>query len=325
MKLNRLFSVAPMMGWTDRHDRYFLRLISPHALLYTEMITAAALIYGDYERFLKHHPAEYPLALQLGGNDPSMLGKGAKYGENFGFSEINLNVGCPSDRVKAGKFGACLMLEPSLVKECVASMVTAVKVPVSVKCRIGVDLEDSYDALANFISEVHAAGCNIFIIHARKAWLKGLNPKQNREIPPLQYETVVRIKKDFPQLTIIMNGGINTLAAVEQHLQNVDGVMIGREAYHNPFFLSELEEKYFNQALPTRFEIINKFIPYIEEQLKNEIKLSSMTRHILGLFQGQKGAKVWRRTLSEKVSEQYFNINLIHEAVKKMRDLQNVL
>jgi tRNA-dihydrouridine synthase A len=297
---DRRISIAPMMDCTDRHYRYFLRLIAPHVLLYTEMVTTGALIHGDYQRFLAFHASEHPIALQLGGSHPDQLAQCAKMGEAFGYDEVNLNVGCPSDRVKSGRFGACLMLEPTVVADCVAAMCAAVKIPVTVKCRIGVDHHDSYEALSQFIQQIAEAGCQVFVIHARKAWLNGLSPKQNREIPPLCYDVVRQIKQDFPHLTIIVNGGIKTVAEVAEHLQQVDGVMIGREAYSNPYFLAEIEKQFFQtESIRSRQDVIEQFIPYIEEQLKNNIKLSSITRHILGLFQGQPGARSWRRYLSE--------------------------
>jgi tRNA-dihydrouridine synthase A len=316
--IDRRIAVAPMMDWTDRHDRYFLRLIAPHVLLYTEMITTGALIYGDYNRFLAFDELEHPVALQLGGSEPAALATCAKLGEDFGYDEINLNVGCPSDRVKSGRFGACLMLNPQLVAECVAAMKLVVKIPVTVKCRIGVDENDSYAELKHFIKTIAAAGCDVFIIHARKAWLNGLSPKQNREIPPLKYEVVREIKKDFPQLTIVVNGGIGELSQVEDHLQFVDGVMIGREAYTNPYFLAEIEKMIFSSDadIVTRHEVIAKLIPYLENQLEKKVKLSSMTRHILGLFQGEPGAKLWRRHLSENAWKNGVGIDVVETALE---------
>lgn len=307
MSLNRLISIAPMMDCTDRHDRYFLRLIAPHVLLYTEMLTTGALIYGDFKKFLAFDPLEHPVALQLGGSDPKQLAHCARLGESFGYDEINLNVGCPSDRVKSGKFGACLMLQPELVAECISAMAASVKIPVTVKCRIGVDEKDSYEELNHFIQLIAKAGCNVFIIHARKAWLNGLSPKENREIPPLKYDVVKQIKKDFPNLKIIINGGIKNLQTIDELLQHVDGVMIGREAYANPYFLASIEQKYFASEAHalTREEVIYKMIPYIENQLKNNIKLSSITRHILGLFHSQPGGRLWRRFLSENAHKLY--------------------
>lgn len=317
MLINRLFSVAPMMECTDRHDRYFLRLIAPEILLYTEMMTTGALIHGDYRRFLSFDALEHPLALQLGGSEPDKLAYCAKLGEDFGYDEINLNVGCPSDRVKAGRFGACLMLDPLLVAECVAAMCKAVSIPVTVKCRIGVDHQDSYESLHAFIETIAKAGCKVFIIHARKAWLQGLSPKQNREIPPLHYEFVHKIKQDFPHLTIILNGGIKTIAHIEAQVPFVDGIMIGREAYSNPYLLAAIHDKYYPEANKSlmRNEVIHRFIPYVEQQLKNNIKLSSMTRHILGLYQGQPGARKWRRYLSEHAYKPNKGTDVILEAM----------
>jgi tRNA-dihydrouridine synthase A len=249
-----------------------------------------------------------------------MLADCAKMGEDAGYQEINLNVGCPSHRVKSGNFGACLMLNPVLVAECVQEMASSIRIPVTVKCRIGVDHNDSYFFLSNFIHDIHQAGCDTFIIHARKAWLNGLSPKQNREIPPLQYEVVQQIKKDFPYLTIIINGGIKKLVDIHDQLKSVDGVMIGREAYANPYLLTEIEKNYFQQSyVPSRFEIIEQFLPYVEEQLKNQIQLSSITRHMLGIFQGEKGGKAWRRMLSGKKSNQ---IDTIIEALNHVKMLQ---
>jgi tRNA-dihydrouridine synthase A len=314
---NRLISIAPMMECTDRHDRFFLRLIAPQVLLYTEMITTAALIHGDYQRFLSFDPIEHPVALQLGGSEPVKLAYCAKLGADFGYDEINLNVGCPSNRVKSGRFGACLMLEPQLVAECVSAMCQVVKIPVTVKCRIGIDHEDSYESLSQFIATISSAGCQVFIIHARKAWLNGLSPKQNREIPPLRYDIVKKIKQDFPHLTIILNGGIKNLIDINEHLSDVDGIMIGREAYSNPYLLADIHKKYFSsEDLLSRQEILEKFIPYIEHQLKNNVKLSSITRHILGLFQSQKGGRMWRRYLSENAYKQGAGINIIREALE---------
>lgn len=299
MPINRLISIAPMMNCTDRHDRYFLRLISPNVLLYSEMITANALLFGDRNRFLEFHPSEHPVALQLGGNEPEKLGAAAKLGEEAGYDEINLNVGCPSDRVRSGQFGACLMLSPNVVAECVQAMRENVKVPVTIKCRIGVDDQDSYDQLTQFVAINAKAGCEIFIIHARKAWLKGLSPKENREIPPLRYEVVKNLKKDFPNLTFILNGGIKSLKDIKENLTDVDGVMIGRESYSNPYFLAEIEKEIFgNTHIADRHQIVENMIPYIEEQLKRKIKLSSITRHLLGLYHNQPGARAWRRFLS---------------------------
>lgn len=314
--MNRLISVAPMMDWTDRHDRYFLRLIAPHVLLYTEMVTTGALLHGDRNYFLQFDYSEHPLALQLGGSNPQQLASCAQFAEDWGYDEVNLNVGCPSDRVQSGQMGACLMLQPELVGDCVAAMRNAVSLPITVKCRIGVDNCDSYEALVHFIKTISQAGCNVFIIHARKAWLKGLSPKENREIPPLQYNVVRQIKADFPHLTIIINGGIKTLADIDYHLFSVDGVMIGREAYTNPYFLAQIEQKYFATSEHPRAQIIAKLLPYIEQQLQQKTKLSHITRHILGLFHGQKGANKWRRYLSEEAYKSNAGIEVIEAALR---------
>lgn len=313
-----IISVAPMMDWTDRHDRYFLRLIAPNVLLYTEMITAQALKHGDRERLLKFDPAEHPCALQLGGSDPLLLAQSAKMGEDFGYDEINLNVGCPSPRVSAGRFGACLMFEPNLVADCISAMQANVKVPVTVKCRIGVDDHDSYDALHHFIQLIRSAGCRTFIIHARKAWLKGLSPKENREIPPLHYDVVYKVKQDFPDLTIILNGGLKTTADIDVVLPQVDGVMIGRAAYHQPYLLAEIQSRYF-QTLPLmRHEVIQRMLPYIEAEIAAGTRLSSITRHILGLFQGQPKANTWRRYLSENSHLANAGVDCVKQALQLM-------
>ncbi len=289
-----------MMAWTDRHERYFLRLISPHAKLYTEMVTAAALLHGDAAALLAFDPSEQPLALQLGGSEPQQLAAAARLGAAAGYQEINLNVGCPSPRVSRGRFGACLMQEPQLVADCVAAMRAAVDVPVTVKCRLGVDELDSYAALVDFITTVQRGGCDTFIVHARKAWLQGLSPKQNRDVPPLDYARVYQLKQDFPQLTFIINGGIRTVAEVRTHLQQVDGVMLGREAYHNPWILAEIEAELFTDARElTRHAVLISFLPYIEAMLAAGIRLSAMSRHLLGLFQGLPGSRRWRRHISE--------------------------
>lgn len=300
--ISRAVSVAPMMGWTDRHARYFLRLISKHTLLYTEMVTTGALLHGEHARFLRYHPAEHPLALQLGGSDPQALAQCAAIAEVAGYDEVNLNVGCPSDRVKSGHFGACLMAQPELVADCVAAMSAATSVPVTVKCRVGIDEMESFQAFEHFISTVAAAGCNTFIVHARKAWLKGLSPKQNREIPPLKYEYVHRLKKERPDLTVVINGGIKTIESVQQQLEFVDGVMIGREAYHNPYLLASVDKDIYkdeNAVIKNREEIVLQLCDYIDAELAEGVPLHSISRHILGLFQGCRGAKAWRRYLSE--------------------------
>lgn len=316
----KIISVAPMMDWTDRHDRYFLRLIAPDILLYTEMITAHALHYGDVDHLLSYDQAEHPLALQLGGSDPVMLAEGAKKGEQYGYDEINLNVGCPSSRVSAGRFGACLMREPQLVAECIAAMRAAVSVPVSVKCRIGVDDHDSYEALHYFISTIATTGCNTFIIHARKAWLSGLSPKENREVPPLRYDIVRQLKADFPALTIILNGGIKSIAEMDEQLPYVDGIMIGRAAYSTPYFLADVQNKYYPQRkVRTREEAVQDLIPYIAKQLENKVRLSSISRHILGLYTGIRGAAAWRRYISENAHKPGAGVEIIEQALYNVR------
>ncbi len=294
-------SVAPMMDWTDRHCRYFLRLIAPNVRLYTEMVTCGALIHGDADRHLRFNTQEHPVALQLGGSDPSDMALCARMGEDYGYDEVNINCGCPSERVQKGAFGACLMAEPDLVARCVAEMRKSANIPVTVKCRIGIDELDSFEFLDTFVSKIVEAGCTTFIIHARKAWLKGLSPKQNREVPQLDYDRVKQVKEKYPQLEIILNGGIQTLAQTRDNLQDLDGVMIGREAYQNPYFLAEIEHGVFgNSDILSREEIARAMIPYIEQQQKDHgTPVKSITRHMLGLYHGQRGGKSWRRTLSE--------------------------
>lgn len=305
-----------MMDCTDRHDRYFLRLISPDALLYSEMITAKAIHYGDKQRLLGFNHAEHPVVLQLGGSEPDLLAEAAKIGEDFGYDEINLNVGCPSPRVSSGNFGACLMHEPELVARCVAAMSDNVSIPVTVKTRIGVDDKDSYEELCEFIDIVKESGCETFIMHARKAWLEGLSPKENREIPPLRYDVVARMKNDYPQLEIIVNGGIKTLADVKQHLAWADGVMIGREAYSNPYLLAELQAELFAQKdIPSRHEVVQKLLPYVQLQLEQGIKLSAITRHIVGLFQKVPGAAKWRRYISEHAHKSGAGVEVVEQAL----------
>jgi tRNA-dihydrouridine synthase A len=299
--LNRKLSVAPMLDWTDRYCRYFLRLISKHVVLYTEMVTTGAILHGDRARFLDFDPAEHPLALQLGGSNPGELAECARLGNLWGYDEINLNVGCPSDRVQSGRFGACLMMTPNLVGDCVKAMRDRVTIDISIKHRIGVDDRDSYEALCDFVGTVSEAGCSTFIVHARKAWLQGLSPKENREVPPLSYPTVHRLKRDFPQLEVIINGGITNLDQVSDQLERVDGVMIGREAYHNPWILAEADHLIFGQPRSplSRHQIVESLIPYVEHELAKGMPINRITRHILGLFQSQPGARKWRRVLSE--------------------------
>lgn len=321
--LNRKLSVAPMLDWTDRYCRYFLRLITRHTLLYTEMVTTGALLHGDQARHLDFDPVEHPVALQLGGSVPAELAACARLAEQWGYDEINLNVGCPSDRVQSGLFGACLMATPQIVAEGVAAMRGATRLPVTVKHRIGIDDLDSDAALVNFIETVAAAGCSTFIIHARKAWLNGLSPKENREIPPLRYDVVHQIKQAFPHLEIILNGGITTLDQVEEQLPSVDGVMIGREAYHNPWILAEADRRLFgdNHAIPSRHQIIQQLMPFARRQHALGVPINHISRHILGLFQGQPRARAWRRHISENAHHTRATPEVILEAAKYVPEL----
>jgi tRNA-dihydrouridine synthase A len=315
--LQRRVCVAPMMGWTDRHCRYFLRLISRHALLYTEMLTTVAVLRGDRQRLLQFHPAERPLAIQLGGSEPADLARCAEIAEAWGYDEVNLNVGCPSERVRDGRFGACLMAEPELVADCVRAMAEAVSIPVTVKTRIGIDERDSYEDLVRFVTQVAEAGCKVWIIHARKAWLQGLSPRENRAIPPLRHEVVRRLKEDFPELEVILNGGITSLEQAEEHLVWSDGVMIGRAVYHNPYLLAEVDRRFYcgtATAVPTRMQIMERFIPYVREELRKGTRLHAMTRHVLGLFHGVPGGRNWRRRLSEGATRPGATADLLREA-----------
>jgi len=289
-----------MMDWTDRHCRYFMRLLSPSALLYTEMVTAAAIHHGDADRFLRFNEEEHLVALQLGGSDPSLMASATAQAHTYGYDEININVGCPSDKVQSGQFGACLMAKPAIVADCYRAMLAETDRPVTVKTRIGIDDQDSYDFLKDFVLSLVAAGCRKFIVHARKAVLDGLSPKENRSIPPLDYERVYRLKRDFPQLEIVLNGGLDDLARVDEVLEHVDGAMIGRQAYHHPYFLAELEQ-HFNPAWepPTRSEIVLRMLPYIESVVREGEPLGRVTRHMLGLYSGQPGARAWRRYISQ--------------------------
>jgi len=294
-------SVAPMMDWTDRHCRYFLRLVSPRVRLYTEMITTAALLHGDRGRLLAFDASEHPVALQLGGSEPGELAACARLARDRGYDEVNLNVGCPSDRVQSGRFGACLMLESDRVANCVRAMRDAVSLPVTVKCRLGVDERDSYAELVDFVGSLVDAGLEHLIVHARKAWLQGLSPKQNREVPPLDYARVYRLKEDFPQLQMDINGGFTTAEAVAEQLRRVDGVMIGRAAYHDPWLLVRVESSVDSRAtgLLSRHQVAEAMLPYVERELAEGVRLQQIARHMLGLFSGQPGARAWRRYLSE--------------------------
>lgn len=314
------FSIAPMLDWTDRHCRYFLRLFTKKSLLYTEMVTTGAILKGKRERYLAFDPAEHPIALQLGGSHPAELAACARIGVEFGYDEINLNVGCPSNRVQSGRFGACLMAEPALVADCVAAMKAVVRVPVTVKCRIGIDEQDDYAVLQHFVATLSAAGCDYLIVHARKAWLQGLSPKENREIPPLQYEMVYQLKQDFPSLPIVINGGITSLEEAQTHLEIVDGVMLGRAAYHHPYLLAEVDQQIFKEkiATSTREEIVVQLIPYIIAQWQNGVEVKHITRHILGLFHGIPGGKRWRRYLSDHSHLVHTDMSILLKALDYM-------
>lgn len=318
MQIAHRLSVAPMLDWTDQDFRYLCRLISKHSLIYTEMVTTGALLHGDSQRFLAHHHDEYPLALQLGGSDPEALAACATLGEQAGYQEINLNVGCPSDRVQNGRFGACLMAEPRLVAECVVAMKHAVAIPITVKTRLGIDQHDNYEFLQAFVDAIYQAGVDALILHARKAWLKGLSPKENRDIPPLEYAKVYQIKQEFADLHLDINGGIHTLEEAEEHLQQVDGVMMGRALYHQPYLLAEADKRIFNddRSIPIQHEIVELMLPYIEMRMQQGRPLKSITRHMLGLFQGLPGARRWRRHLSENAHLPGAGIEVVRDALK---------
>ena len=320
LKLNRRFSIAPMMDCTDRHYRFFARLMTQHTFLYSEMVTANAVIHGDRDYLLGFNDVEHPVALQLGGSDPYTLAESAKIGEEYGYCEINLNVGCPSDRVQAGRFGACLMKEPELVAECVASMQQAVSIPITVKTRLGVDEYDSDELLHRFITKVAQAGCDTFIMHARKAWLQGLSPRENRDVPPLQYDRVYQLKKAFPHLELIINGGITSHEEVAVHLNHVDGVMMGREAYSNPYLLATVDQQFFGSSdIPiTEIELVMRYKEYVAEQLAQGVPLRTLTRYLVGLFKGYPGARRWRRYLSEHGSSKELGVRILDEALKQL-------
>lgn len=306
-----------MIDWSDRHARFFWRLLTKNAVLYTEMITTGALLHGAAARFLRFDASEHPLALQLGGSDPADLAACAKLAEQHGYDEVNLNCGCPSDRVQNGAFGACLMAQPQRVADCIKAMQDACSLRVTIKHRIGIDDCDSYEEMANFVATVAATGCKTFIVHARKAWLSGLSPKENREIPPLRYAEVYRLKQEFPQLNIVINGGIDTIDACREHLQSVDGVMLGRAAYHNPYLLSTVDRDLFDAsaAVPTRAEVIRRLLPYIESEMQRGATLHHITRHILGLYQGEPGARQFRRILSERAHRKGAGIDVLLTAL----------
>ena len=306
-----------MLDWSDRHQRALMRVMSKHSLVYTEMVTTGALIHGDATRYLKFNQEEHPVALQLGGSDPKAMATCAKMAEDCGYDEVNINVGCPSDRVQNGAFGACLMAEPELVAENVVAMQAAVDIPVTVKNRIAIDEMEEEATLRRFLSIVSEAGCKTFLVHARKAWLKGLSPKQNRDVPPLNYELVYQMKREFPQLEIIINGGIKTLEESAEHLAHVDGVMVGREAYHNPYLMTEVDERVYGDDAhdqQSRLDVLEAYMEYMQQQISEGVYLKSMSRHLLGLFTGEKGAKAWRRYISENAHKEGAGIEVIEKA-----------
>jgi len=315
--LDRRFCVAPMLDWSDRHCRVFWRQLSRHAVLYTEMITTGALIHGDQERHLDFSDIEHPVALQLGGSDPEALAVSARMAEQWNYDEINLNCGCPSDRVQNGFFGACLMSRPQLVADCVKVMKDACELPITVKHRIGIDEQEGYGPLQEFVGAIAEAGTDAIIVHARKAWLQGLSPKENREIPPLNYDLVYQLKQDFPDLEIIINGGIQTLDDASSHLSYVDGIMMGRSAYQTPYLLAEVDERFYQQAAisKTRRDVIQGLFPYIEAELAKGTRLNHITRHILGLFNGQAGGRLFRRHISEHAHRSGAGLEVLSDAL----------
>lgn len=316
---SRKISIAPMLDWTDKHCRYFLRLLSENTLLYTEMVTTGAIIHGKGD-YLSFNAQEHPVALQIGGSDPVAMAECASRAEETGYDEVNINVGCPSDRVQNGRFGACLMAEPQTVADCIKSMMDAVDIPVTVKCRIGVDDMDEYEDLTRFVSVIADSGCDTLIVHARKAWLKGLSPKQNREIPPLIYERVYELKQEFPDLHISLNGGVKTLNEAHEHLMHVDGVMIGREAYANPSILANVDAQFYGapESEFNRAQVVRRMLPYVQSHLDNGGRVWHVARHMLGLFQGQPGGRVWRRFLSQNGNKYQTNPQLFIDALDAM-------
>ncbi len=313
-------SVAPMMDWTDRHCRFFMRLLSPSALLYTEMVTAAAVHHGDADRFLRFSEEEHPLALQLGGSEAEWMASATRKAAAYSYDEININVGCPSDKVQSGQFGACLMASPDTVAECYRAMRGETDIPITVKTRIGIDDKDSYEFLRDFVEKLVAAGCRKFVVHARIAILEGLSPKENRTVPPLNYDRVYRLKRDFPEIEIVINGELASIEQVDEVLRHVDGAMIGRQAYHQPYFLAELEH-HFNPeySLPDRSEIVRRMLPYLESALAEGVPLGRVTRHMLGLFAGCPGARAWRRHISENVHKEGAGTEVLINALNAMR------
>ncbi|WP_339720872.1 tRNA dihydrouridine(20/20a) synthase DusA [uncultured Paraglaciecola sp.] len=324
--INRTISVAPMLDWTDKHCRYFLRQISQHALLYTEMVTTGAIIFGKGD-YLAYNQEEHPVALQLGGSDPADMARCAAEAQKYGYDEVNINVGCPSDRVQNGRFGACLMAEPEVVAACIKSMQAEVDIPVTVKSRIGIDDMDEYQDLTRFIEVVAASGCDTFIVHARKAWLKGLSPKQNRDVPPLMYDRVYQLKQQFADLHISLNGGVKTLDDVALHLNHLDGVMIGREVYSNPFILAEVDARFYQgntvgKVCKTRAEVVMAMLPYVEQQIALGARPWNIARHMLGLFQGQAGGRIWRRYLSQNGTKANAGVELLTDALDVLLEAQ---
>lgn len=317
------FSVAPMMDWTDRHCRFLHRSLTRRALLYTEMVTADAILRGNREKLLGFDRREDPVALQIGGSEPMKLAEAAKIGEGFGYSEINLNVGCPSDRVQSGRFGACLMQEPHLVAECVAAMRGVVSIPVTVKCRIGVDDQDPEMALRDVIGLCARAGVKTFAVHARKAWLEGLSPKENRDIPPLDYQLVYRVKQEHPKLKIVLNGGINTLDEAEAHLAHVDGVMLGRAAYHSPAMLAEVDKRFFGGDVASFDAAVEAYVQYAAEQLEQRVPLNRLTKPMLGLFNGKPGARLFRRHIAENANLRGANLQTLRDALALVQQPQD--
>ena len=308
-----------MMDWTDRHCRYFMRLLSPSAVLYTEMVTAAAIVHGDADRFLRYNEEEHPIALQLGGSEPDWMAQATAKAAAFAYDEININVGCPSDRVQSGQFGACLMARPDIVADCFKAMQRETDIPITIKTRIGIDDKDDDDFLRAFVDELVEAGCRKFIVHARIAILEGLSPKENRTVPPLNYERVYRLKRELPELEIVINGGLTDIEYVDAVMEHVDGAMIGRQAYHQPYFLAELEQHYRpDWSLPTRNDVVDQMLPYVDRVLTEGASLNSVTRHMLGLFAGRPGARAWRRYISEHAHREGAGSEVLVNALNSM-------
>ena len=313
-------SVAPMMDWTDTHCRVFHRLLAPHARLYTEMVHANAVIHGDRDRLLELDPSEHPVVLQLGGSDPGLLAEAARIGAARGFDEVNLNCGCPSDRVQAGRFGACLMREPALVADAVAAMIAACEVPVTVKCRLGVDDDHDFGRFRDFVDAIAEAGCRLFVVHARNAWLKGLSPKENREVPPLRYDWAYRLKRERPGLQVVVNGGIAGEAEATAHLAHADGAMLGRAAYHDPYLLHRLDVAWWGGALRPRAALLRDLRPHVEAQLARGVHLKHIVRHVLGLFAGERGGRAFRQVLSEGAHRPGADWSLVERALAQTGD-----